>query len=87
MGDLTVTYCALFGPPQKGGVRQPILILSSRLIGDPRECRGSVAIPPSFGPLEGRGEVANSDFLHVLGFGDPSRMRGLRSNSALFWAP
>ena len=29
-------------------VRQPILILSP-FVGDPRECRGDIALPPSFG--------------------------------------
>ena len=32
-------------------------------VGDPRECRGDVALPPSSGPREGRGEVATSDFV------------------------
>ena len=30
-------------------MRQPILILFP-FVGDPRECRGDVAFPPSFGP-------------------------------------
>ena len=32
-------------------------------VGDPRERRGYVAIPPTLGPREGRGDVATSDFV------------------------
>ena len=40
-------------------------------VGDPRRCRGYVAIPPSFGRGERRGEVASSDFVPILVVGDP----------------
>ena len=43
--------------------------------------RGNSAL---FWAREGRGEVANSDFLCALGVG---RIQGLCRNSALFWAP
>ena len=35
--------------PEKARVRQPLVILFS-FVGDPRECRGDVAFPPSFEP-------------------------------------
>ena len=43
-------------------VRQPILILSP-FVGDPRERRDDIALPPSFGPPRRRGGAANSDFV------------------------
>ena len=46
------------------------------LFGDPRECRGDVAIPPICGPPRRQGEVATSDFLSALGVGDPRECRG-----------
>ena len=36
---------------EKGRVRQPLLTLFP-FVGDPRECRGDVAFPPSFGAPE-----------------------------------
>ena len=54
------------------------------LVGNPRECRGYVAFPPIFGPREGRGEAANSDFVPLLG---TLRMQGLCRISAHLWAP
>ena len=46
---------ALFWAPEKAGVRQPLLIFF-HFVGDLRECRGYIAIPPSFGPTrEGKG--------------------------------
>ena len=49
---------ALFGAPEKARenarVRWRILEFFRALgVGDPRECRGYVEIPPSFGPLRG----------------------------------
>ena len=41
----------LFWDPEKAVLRQSILILSF-LIGVPQECRGYIAISPSFRPLE-----------------------------------
>ena len=38
-----------FQGPEKAGVRQPFLSLFP-FVGDPRECRGDAAFPPSFGP-------------------------------------
>ena len=46
----------------------------STCFGDPRECRGYVAIPPTCGPPEGRGEATTSDF--VTFFGDPREFKG-----------
>ena len=79
---------ALFAPPppEKAGLRQPLLISTPRLVlGTPKERRACVAILSSFGPPgEGRGEVATSDFLlYAQHFGLP-RMLGLRSDPALF---
>ena len=38
------------GTPKKAWVRQPFLILLPALgVGDPQECKGDVAFPPSFG--------------------------------------
>ena len=39
---------AVFCAPKKAGVRQPLLIFLP-YGGDPRECRGDIAFPPSFG--------------------------------------
>ena len=36
--------------PEKAWARQPILILFP-FVGDPGECRGDIALPPTFGPL------------------------------------
>ena len=45
-------------------------------VGDPRECRGYVAIPAIVGPGEGTCEVATSDFIPALGVGDRRECRG-----------
>ena len=47
---------ALFWAPEKARVRPTFLILFL-FVGDPREGRGDVAFPPSFGPTrrQGRG--------------------------------
>ena len=55
-------------------------------VGDPRECRGYVAIPPIVGPGEGTSEGTTFDFPRGWRWGPP-RMQGLGSNSAPFWAP
>ena len=41
---------------------------------DPRECSGYIALLPSFGPREGKDEVATSDFVPFVG--DPRERRG-----------
>ena len=47
---------ALLWAPEMARVREPLLILSARLaLGEPRECRGYVAIPPSCGPPRKQG--------------------------------
>ena len=47
-------------------------------VGDPRECMGYVAFPPTFGPREGRGEAANSYFVPFLGT-PPSPPKGFET--------
>ena len=37
------------------------------LFGDPRECRGYVALLPTGGPREGRGEATTCDFVPLFG--------------------
>ena len=65
---------ALFWAPEKVGVRQPLLIFF-HFVGDPRECRDYVAIPPSSRP-PGKVGVASSNFVHALGVGDPRECIG-----------
>ena len=57
-----VGFSPTYGPPEKVGVMWPILILSPFYWG-PREHGGLRSnADPFFGPSEGRGDVANSDF-------------------------
>ena len=57
---------AHFWAPRRQGEVAPSDFLPALGVGD----RGYSALPPSFGPQEGRGEVATSDFLPALGVGD-----------------
>ena len=57
-----LSISTLFWASEKAGVRQPplilfpfcwvpfLILLPALGVGDPRECRGDVAFPPSFGP-------------------------------------
>ena len=45
-------------------------------VGDPRECRGYVAIPPIVGPGEGTSEGTTFDFVPEVGVGDPQECKG-----------
>ena len=59
------------------------------LFGDPRECRAYeqfrrlTSNSALFGPREGRGEVATSDFVPLCW--GCLRTQGLHTNSALLW--
>ena len=68
---------ALFWPPEKGRVREPLLILSPCLASGTREnARVAWHVRPLLGPRESTGEVASSDFCPALGIGDPREGRG-----------
>ena len=56
-------------------------------VGDPRECRGYVEIPPSIGPPRRHGLAGQLLICSRAWRWGPPRMQGLRSNSALFRAP
>ena len=80
--------CAPFWAPEKARVRWPMLDFVPALgVGDPRECRGYVATPPSIGPPRRHG--LGGDFLICprAWRRGPPRIQGLRSDPALFWAP
>ena len=62
------------GGSEKVGVRQPILILSP-VLGTPENAGVMQQICPLVGPREGRGEVANSDFVPLLGTPKNARVR------------
>ena len=68
---------APFWAPEKVGVRLPLLIFSSCLaLGTPENARVTLQSCPLLGPKAGRGEIGTSDFLPVLGVGDPQECMG-----------
>ena len=74
---------ALFWAPE----RQTLLIFSSRLpLGTPENLGAAYQFRPLLGHREGRGEVATSDFLSVVGFLDPRECRGCVATRPLFGA-
>ena len=75
---------ALFWAPEKARLRLLLLILSP-LLGTPKNVGVTQHFRPLLGPREGKVKVATSDFVPFVG--DPLRMQGLHSTSALFWAP
>ena len=81
---------ALFWPPEKERVREPLVILSPRLALGTRENAGvAYQLRRVLGPREGRGEVASSDFCPAFGVGDPREGRGdvVLLICPLFWGP
>ena len=63
---------ALFWAPWKAGVRQPLLIFTPRLaLETPKNAYVTQPFRRLPGPREGRGEAATSDFVRVIGVGDP----------------
>ena len=59
--------------PQKGGVKQPLLILSP-LLGTPENVGATYQFHPFVAPQEGRGEATTSDFVPFVGY--PRECRG-----------
>ena len=57
---------ALFWPPEKAGLRQPLLSVSP-LFKTPENVGVMQQFPPLLGPREGRGEAATCDCVPFVG--------------------
>ena len=76
--------CALFWALEEVGLEQPLLI-SARCLGTPMNVGVAWHFRPLLAPKEGRAKAGTYAFVPFVW--GPPRTYGLRSTSALFWAP